>query len=147
MRKDIFSRPASHILMIALLGAIVYSNTFHVPFIFDDHTSIINNKVIRSLEGFLTGAGYDFNPRRFVGYLTIALNYRLGGLDVAGYHVFNLAVHIACALLVYALTRLTLGTPFFGSAECGVRSAELKGLYIPNSEFRIPNSFLPLLAA
>ncbi|MCM2357195.1 MAG: tetratricopeptide repeat protein [Geobacteraceae bacterium] len=149
-----FSRPFVHILLIALLGAAVYSNTFHVPFIFDDDTSIVNNAVVRNLQGFLSGGGYDYNPRRFIGYLTFALNYRLGGMDVTGYHLFNLAVHIACALLVYYLVRLTLGTPYFGSAECGVRSAELttessklKTQISNSSVIRHPSSFIALLAA
>jgi hypothetical protein len=93
----------------------------HVPFVFDDDTSIVNNPVIRNLENFfLNGTGYGYNPRRFIGYLSVALNYRIGGLDVTGYHIFNLAVHIASACLVYAFVRLTLQTPFFGARNSGL---------------------------
>src|SRR4051794_2990639 len=100
----IFKRPAGQLLLIMAIGLLAYSNTFHVPLVFDDETSIVNNPVIRNLENFLlNGTGYSYNPRRFVGYLSVALNYRLGGLGLAGYHLFNLAVHIATACLVYAL--------------------------------------------
>ncbi|MCM2357196.1 MAG: tetratricopeptide repeat protein [Geobacteraceae bacterium] len=123
-------------MLIVGIGLIVYANTFHVPFIFDDESSITNNPVIRDLGNFLSGAGYGYNPRRFIGYLSLALNYRFGGLDVTGYHIFNLTVHIFSACLVYALTRLTLGTPYFRNAECGMRNAEL-----------ITQNFMPLFAA
>jgi Flp pilus assembly protein TadD len=43
--------------------------------------------------------------------MSFALNYFVGGLDVTGYHVFNLAVHIVNSLLVYALVLLTFRTP------------------------------------
>ena len=110
----IFPRRAFHLFLIAALGVVVYSNTFHVPFIFDDQPSISENPVIREVGNFLRNpAGYESYPRRYVGYLTLALNYWMGGLDVTGYHVFNLAVHIANAFLVYALVRITFRTPFF----------------------------------
>ena len=48
---------------------------------------------------------------RYVGYLTFALNYRLGGLATAGYHLVNVAIHLANALLVIALVQLTFRTP------------------------------------
>ena len=46
---------------------------------------------------------YREQPNRFVGYLTFALNYRLGGLETRGYHLANLAIHLVGALLVFAL--------------------------------------------
>lgn len=105
------NKPFGHCLLIAVLGLIAYSNTFHVPFVFDDISSITQNNVIKRMENFLyNGSGYTYNPRRFIGYLTFALNYRLGGLDVKGYHVFNLIVHIINALLIYALVILTFRT-------------------------------------
>ena len=115
LRQRWSSVPGFCLALIALVGILAYSNTFHVPFVFDDEGSITENPVIKNLASFLfDGAGYRYNPRRFIGYLTIALNYRLGELDVTGYHVFNLAVHILTAWLVYYLARLTLRTPFFG---------------------------------
>src|SRR6266498_1669243 len=81
--------PLFHLILIGIIGLLAYSNTFHVPFILDDESSIINNPVIKDLASFLDGAGYRYNPRRFIGYLTIALNYRRGGLNVTGYHIFN----------------------------------------------------------
>jgi tetratricopeptide (TPR) repeat protein len=113
-----FDRTAISLFLIAILGFIVYSNSFHLPFVFDDDTSILDNPVIKSLRNFLSSStGYDYNPRRFVGYLSIAMNYALGGLDVTGYHAFNLAVHIVNALLVYALMVLTFRTPYMRNSS------------------------------
>ena len=101
-----------HVFLILLIGILAYSNTFHVPFVLDDRSSIVENHVIKSLSGFFAdNAGFHHNPRRFVGYLSIALNYRLGGLDVTGYHIFNLAVHLITSLLVYSFIVLTFKAP------------------------------------
>ncbi len=114
-RKAKNSATAHHFFypfLIILAGIIVYSNSFHVPFIFDDEYSIRDNRVVHDIGNFIfSSKGYENNPRRFIGFLTFALNYRLGGLDVTGYHVVNLAIHLACALLVYGLVVLTFRTP------------------------------------
>ena len=106
-----------HLALILCLGLLAYANSFGVPFTFDDNSSIVDNPVIRNLSDFLSGAGYTYNPRRFVGYLTIALNHHFGGLEVAGYHAVNLAIHLANALLFYLIARVTLTTPFFRGDE------------------------------
>ena len=101
-----------HIVLIAALGFLVYSNTFHSPFQFDE--KFIDNLVIKDLKNFTSDSkGYDYNPRRYIGYLSFAMNYHFGGLDVIGYHVVNLLIHIANALLVYFLVILTFRTPYF----------------------------------
>jgi tetratricopeptide (TPR) repeat protein len=41
----------------------------------------------------------------------MVVNYHFNGLNVFGYHVFNLAVHLGTAILVWWLTLLTLSTP------------------------------------
>ena len=138
-----WTRPLFHIFLIVLIGVLVYSNSFQVPFVYDDESSITQNHVIKNLHDFLLeGSGYRYNPRRFLGYLSIALNYHWGGLDVTGYHIFNLAVHIATALLVYILARLTLSTPF--CADAGLWTADREQTRQPGWSWR---SLLPLLAA
>ncbi len=117
------SRTPVHIILIVSLGFLVYSNTLHAPFQFDDQANIVDNTAIRSFEVFrdplkIKELDSPVNAKvlfgtRYVGFLTFALNYRLHGLDVFGYHVVNIAIHIINALLVYWLIRLSFRTPFF----------------------------------
>lgn len=99
--------PALHILVIAALSAIIYSNTFSVPFHFDDKLNITDNAMVKDPDRL-----WPPSHTRWFGYLTFAVNYRLHGLDVTGYHVVNLGIHILNALLVYWLVILTFKTPY-----------------------------------
>ncbi|MDD5435371.1 MAG: tetratricopeptide repeat protein, partial [Nitrospira sp.] len=54
---------------------------------------------------------------RIIGYLTFALNYKLHGARVPGYHVFNVLVHLSNAILLYLLVLLTAKTPWFRKAS------------------------------
>jgi Tfp pilus assembly protein PilF len=122
------SRPAYAFLLVALVGILVYSNSLHVPFQWDENDFIVQNPIVKNLGYFwnpsraadLDPDYYMFLKTRYLGYLTFALNYRLHGFDVLGYHLFNLAIHILTALWVYLLARLTFSTPF-------LRESKLKG--------------------
>ena len=115
-------KPASwkaHIFIIAVLGFLAYSNTFHSPFQWDEIGHIVGNPIIKNL-GYFTDISraeglpvYDGLRSRYIGYFTFALNYKLHGFDVAGYHIVNLAIHLINAILVYFLVLLTFRTPFF----------------------------------
>jgi protein O-mannosyl-transferase len=106
-------KPAAHFILIVLLGIAAYSGTFHVPFVFDDRSSITDNPLVKDLGNFITRReAYPANEQRYIGYLTFALNYRFCGLDVKYYHAVNLAIHIINALLVYLLIVLTFRTDF-----------------------------------
>ena len=102
------------IVLLGVVGLLAYSNTFQVPFQFDDFNNISNNPVVKNIGNFLFSTkGYEFNPRRYIGYLSFALNYYFDGLDVTGYHIVNLSIHIVNAILVYILITLILKTPYF----------------------------------
>ncbi len=101
-------QPAVHVILILFVGLIVYSNTFNVPFQFDDLDFIQNNPIIKSLDNFFSStSGYEYNPQRFIAFLTFAVNYHFGGYDVIGYHVVNLAIHVINSILVYILVLLS----------------------------------------
>jgi hypothetical protein len=99
------------VLGILLLGLFAYGNSLHGEFVFDDIRQVRDNAMIRDLGVFLGPSGYRWNPNRFVGYATFALNYRLGGLHVFGYHLTNLITHLLTSLLVCQLVRLAFRTP------------------------------------
>jgi hypothetical protein len=56
---------------------------------------------------------------RIVTYFTFAINYRLGGLNVAGYHMTNTMIHVLNGILVYLLVLITIKAPFFGTSGPG----------------------------
>lgn len=91
------------LIIIATLGLFIYSGVLSAPFVFDDHLNIETNLKVHSLSNFL-----DLSGARYVAYLSFALNYSLGGLDTFGYHLFNVAVHISNAILLYLLISLVL---------------------------------------
>ena len=100
------------ILGIAGIAFLAYSNSFGVPFVFDDRFWIVGNPAVQAIGAWDDVAKvYWQGPNRFVGIMTLALNFRLGGLDVTGYHAFNFGVHLATALLIFVLVRLTFRSP------------------------------------
>jgi len=106
--RTVLNRQAIHLVLILFVGLAAYSNTFNVPFQFDDLDFIQNNPVIRSLDNFFSSTrGYEYNSRRFITYLTFAVNYHFGGYDVTGYHAVNLAIHLINSMLVYFLVLLS----------------------------------------
>jgi Tfp pilus assembly protein PilF len=114
-----------HLFLIVLVGFFVYSGALDAPFQFDDTIYIVENPLIKDFEHFKEPSSLDGDATkginhllffrhlnfklRYMGYLSFALNYMVGGLDVRGYHIVNLIVHLANALLVYVLVRLVLG--------------------------------------
>jgi Flp pilus assembly protein TadD len=115
------ARRVAPLAAIALVAVAAYSNTLGAGFVFDDRPSILDHEGIRDLWEFLR-TGARERPNRFVGYLSFALNYRLGGLDPSGYHAVNLAIHVVNALLVFALVRLAFRTPRLAGSAIAARS-------------------------
>jgi tetratricopeptide (TPR) repeat protein len=115
--------------MIVAVIVLIYSNTFTAPFAFDDIGSIVENSAIRNLHNFTDTASFaqadiagTLRPllkTRYMGYLSFALNYAVHGLNVKGYHLVNILIHIINSLLVYLLLLLTFRTPSF----CGATAA------------------------
>jgi tetratricopeptide (TPR) repeat protein len=120
-----------HIVLIALAGFLAYSNTFNAPFQWDENVFLKDNSIIKDLDNFLDPERLkalsfcSAIKSRFIGYLTFALNYRLHGFDVAGYHVFNLAVHLMNGLLVYLLILYTFRTPLLENASITASSGHI----------------------
>jgi tetratricopeptide (TPR) repeat protein len=106
-----------HLIFVALAAILAYSNTLDVPFHFDDKPNIVNNPVTKDLKYFIEPSEargldeYSALMARYVGYLSFALNYKTHGLEVRGYHIANLAIHIINGLFVYLLVLLTFRTP------------------------------------
>ncbi len=102
-------------MLLIALGIIGYSNTFNVPFHFDDRENIITNPIIKNLDYYKTPSKakvykstteYPMLINRYIGSITFALNYKINKLNVTGYHVVNLLIHLINSLLVYWFVHL-----------------------------------------
>ena len=97
-------RYATAVFLICIVSGAIYSNTFQVPFVFDDQYTIQENEKIRNPGNFYVPDVLR-SPRPLVDY-TFALNYHFGKLQVFGYHLVNLLVHIANGILVFFLSQV-----------------------------------------
>ena len=95
--------------LVALAIVAAYGRTLDVPFYLDDFSSILENDLLRRWQGL--GALWQFAPMRMVGYLTFALDYRLGHFEPARYHLTNIVIHVLAATAVWGLIRGLLRTP------------------------------------
>lgn len=105
------ARRSWQVALILLAGLIAYAGSLSGPFIFDDLATVVQNPSIRDpgdmVAVFSPPAQTPVAGRPLVN-LSLALNYAEGGLDVTGYHVVNLAIHLTCALLLFGVIRQTL---------------------------------------
>ena len=100
--------------LVVLAGVLAYGNSLSRPFLFDDELTVVQNASIRTWWNlsrvFSPAREFPVAGRPLVN-LSFALNYALGGLHARGYHVVNLLLHLACAVLLFALVRRSLTLP------------------------------------
>jgi hypothetical protein len=101
-------------MIIAVMVLIAYSNTFNATFHFDDTPSISDNAAIKHVT--VENIAQLLRGNRPVVYLSLMLNYQLNGLNVVGYHIFNIGIHIVNSIFVYLLVLWTLGMPVLKAA-------------------------------
>lgn len=87
--------------LLVVAGIIAYANAIGGAFVFDDIRGIVDRTghFTQSVGRIVAG------ERRPLVTLSLAANHAIGGLDTRGYHVFNLAVHLATSLALFALIR------------------------------------------
>ncbi len=105
------AKTAFSIALITIVGGIAYSNSTLCSFHFDDFRFIAGNPVIKNLQDLISI--WNYYPCRFIAFLSFALNYHFHHLNVFGYHLINITIHLLTAILVWWLTLLTLSTPIF----------------------------------
>jgi len=90
------------IVLISLAGVSVYANSLQGGFVMDDYMSIISH----GPNGFL--AELQSGGMRRIVNATFVLNYSLHDLDVFGYHLVNMGIHIVAALVASFIARSAL---------------------------------------
>ncbi|MBN1557309.1 MAG: tetratricopeptide repeat protein [Lentisphaerae bacterium] len=88
---------------LIVLGAAVYANSFRGVFLYDDATRLLDNPAIRSP---LTALLRTSRP---VTMFSFYLNHAAGGMRPFGVHLVNLCIHLAAALLLYAIVHDAAG--------------------------------------
>src|SRR3989304_454254 len=106
---------AGFLSILFALSFAVYFNSLDNGFHFDDSHHIVNNKHIRSLkniprffvdtETFSDHGGFHYRP---LVLITHAINYSMGRLNPAGYHLMNLAFHVGSSFLLFLILKAML---------------------------------------
>jgi tetratricopeptide (TPR) repeat protein len=156
-----------HVLLILSAVSLVYAGTVHAPFQWDEKVWLVNNPFVENIRAPIDTLQttdpelYKHLRNRTVGFLTFALNYRLHGYRAEGYHLVNMVLHGANALLVYFLIMMTIGLRrFAGTAlqihapTAGLLAALLFAVHPLNTEavnyvfqrFTVLATFFSLLA-
>jgi protein O-mannosyl-transferase len=110
-------------ILFILLILVSYSNSFLVPFHFDDfHNITLNSKlhidnllpktIYEALIHNPAGSGMFYRP---VSNLSLGINWYFGKSNVTGYHIFNIVVHILTAFFLYMTIVNLLKTPKLSS--------------------------------
>jgi tetratricopeptide (TPR) repeat protein len=126
LRKNVFS-----IISLSIIILTIYSNTFHASWHFDDEGTIINNKRLHLSEinwpnikntffASKDGRGRFYRP---VSCLSFAINFFFGKIDVFGYHIVNITIHLLASVFLFLFISQALALP------------GLKAKYRPNSYF------------
>src|SRR5262249_3628031 len=93
-------------LLLGVVTLLAYLPALRGGFILDDNGYLTNAALIKAPDGLVrfwfTFEAMDYYP---VSNSTLWLEWRLWGMDPTGYHVTNLVLHIAAALLIWAIVR------------------------------------------
>ena len=123
-----------HLWKPALLWALVlaaYSNSFDAGFVYDNESAILEDARVhqanlQNVQRILTEGYWVSQPTtdlyRPVTTLSYLLNYAVlgNGMNPAGYHWVNLALHAANVSLVYAMGILVFGEPALALALAAI---------------------------
>lgn len=100
-------------LLLIITGVLVYCNSFHGAFVFDDISYITKNDPNVHMSEFswnaLKKAAVEGKPRhRYLPNISFALNYLFSGENTFGYHLTNLGIHLLTGIFLFFLFRTTL---------------------------------------
>ena len=103
------------VVCLVLVAVAVYFGTLDHTFHFDDKQNVWNNSTIQ-ISNFsfneLIKAGFEGNlKQRPVANISFALNYYFNGVDVRGYHVVNIFIHLLAGILLFYFVKITLSIP------------------------------------
>lgn len=111
-----YANAASLALIFAVTLA-CYMGTFYYPFQFDEEAflaradSAVIFKDVKTI--------WNFNPARFVNFLTFGVNRWIGGTDTFGYHIVNFSIHALNGFVIFWLAGMLSANTAGNGAETG----------------------------
>jgi tetratricopeptide (TPR) repeat protein len=113
-RKVVFT-----MLALAIVIFSIYSNSLNCSWHFDDEPNITSNPNLHMRElswdsirhAIFSDRNNPHIPYRPVACFSIALNYYFGGLDVFGYHLVNIFIHLLSSIFLFLFIYHTLNLP------------------------------------
>ncbi|MDO8141650.1 MAG: hypothetical protein Q6358_09135, partial [Candidatus Brocadiales bacterium] len=117
MIKTYRKKPYLHIIpiiVVVALSVITYLNCLPNQFVYDDTSTIVENRLIKDWGNFLTLFTHDYFKLsgeltyRPIVTLSYFIDYSLWHMNPMGYHLVNVVLHTINAILVYFLVLLLL---------------------------------------
>jgi len=113
-RKVVFA-----IVVLSIIIVSIYSNSFDCSWHFDDEANITDNPNLHLRElswenirrALFSNRKTPHVPYRPIACLSFALNYYFGGLDVFGYHLVNIFIHLISSIFLFLFIYHTLNLP------------------------------------
>lgn len=107
-------------LLLVIISFILYGNSIHNQFVFDDIPLIIENSLIKDFKNIPVVIGWHngmplYRPVRYLSYM---IDFSLSGLNPAGYHISNILYHALTAGVLFMVLAQFLNnrmTAFIGA--------------------------------
>jgi len=110
---------------------LAYQPAWHGGFLWDDDAYIINNELLTAPHGWQRIWFSLDSPSQYfpLTYSTFRVEHALWGLNTTGYHWVNLLLHVANALLVWAvLTRLRIPGAWLAAAIFALHPVQVESV-------------------
>ena len=111
------------LLFLVILCGFLYANSLNSPFIVDDLSYVVSNRLVLEGGDFLSYFGEGFCEASFTGKgcpyyrpllnLSFRLDYLIWGMNPFGFHLTNVLIHILVVLLFYIVIRLVFQQRLF----------------------------------
>ncbi len=137
--------------LIILITFITYSPTLHNGFVWDDFQDVVDNQLLHTSAGLqaLWTAQWRDTPLQYypLTFTTFWMEYHVWGLHPLGYHMINVLLHTANAILVgLLLSRLSVPGAWLAALIFAVHPVQVESVAWITERKNVLSGFLFLLA-
>ncbi len=110
------------ILILIIFNTLLYINTTGFDFLKDDYQLIVNNSRIKNFDSFINSVNtpfFSFPDHPYLRYwrpvtlFSFFIDYKIYGLNPAGFHLTNIIINTFCILIIFAIFILISGRDIF----------------------------------